>query len=224
MKKSLSCRYLSIIAAVVVSVVSSSAYAQYTSIVNQAANMLQTAVIGGFSYKGYVDASFTGGFGNLKANFAGLSTVQGFQYADWFFMGAGLGVDLVFSNVDDYDGYIHGHDTHSCGVMIPVFSDFRFNIGSRQSASFFIDIKAGGSFLVGGDYLAVQNGYISSSEYFMLKPSLGVRIPVGKGGKQAFNLGITYQLLTCNYWYDDWYNNTGSGTLNSLGGTVSFEW
>lgn len=58
--------------------------AQYSSIVNQAANMLQTAVIGGFSYKGFVDASYTGGFGSLKANFVGVSTVQGFQYANWF--------------------------------------------------------------------------------------------------------------------------------------------
>lgn len=151
--------------------------AQYSSIVNQAANMLQTAVIGGFSYKGFVDASYTGGFGSLKANFVGVSTVQGFQYANWFFMGAGLGVDLVYSEVEDtYCDY--EHKTRSNGVMIPIFTDFRFNIGSRQSASFFIDIKAGGSFLIGSDYLAIENGYLSSSEYFILKPSIGLRIPI----------------------------------------------
>lgn len=195
--------------------------AQYTSIVNQAANILQAAVVGGFSYRGYVDVSYTGGFGDLKASFAGVSTVHGFQYADWFFMGAGLGVDYVYSNPSreygDFGGVLH---TRTGGAMVPVFTDFRFNIGSRTSTSFFIDIKAGGSFLIGKDYLAVENGYISNSEYFMLKPSLGLRIPVSQSGKQAVNIGITYQLLTCNYWYD--YNR--SRTLNSLGGTVSFEW
>lgn len=90
--------------------------------------------------------------------------------------------------------------------MVPIFTDFRFNIGSRTSTSFFIDIKAGGSFLIGKDYLAVENGYISNSEYFMLKPSLGLRIPVSQSGKQAVNIGITYQLLTCNYWYN--YNRS----------------
>lgn len=193
--------------------------AQYSSIVNQAANMLQTAVIGGFSYKGFVDASYTGGFGSLKANFVGVSTVQGFQYANWFFMGAGLGVDLVYSEVED-TYYDFEHKTRSNGVMIPIFTDFRFNIGSRQSASFFIDIKAGGSFLIGSDYLAIENGYLSSSEYFILKPSIGLRIPIGGSSKKAVNIGLTYQLLTCDYWY----NNSNNSTLNSFGGTVSFEW
>lgn len=193
--------------------------AQYSSIVNQAANMLQTAVIGGFSYKGFVDASYTGGFGSLKANFVGVSTVQGFQYANWFFMGAGLGVDLVYSEVED-TYYDYEHKTRSNGVMIPIFTDFRFNIGSRQSASFFIDIKAGGSFLIGSDYLAIENGYLSSSEYFILKPSIGLRIPIEGSSKKAVNIGLTYQLLTCDYWY----NNSNNSTLNSFGGTVSFEW
>ena len=213
--------YVSLVAVLISVLGSLQGYAQYTSIVNQAANMLQTAVVGGFRYKGFVDLSYTGGFGDLKANFVGVSTVQGFQYADWFFMGAGLGVDLVYSETQDrFDGMIGGRKTRTCGAMVPIFTDFRFNIGSATGTSFFIDIKAGGSFLMGGDYLAIENGYISNSEYFMLKPSLGVRIPVDSKGKKAFNIGVTYQLLTCNYWY----NNYDSGTLNSLGATVSYEW
>lgn len=197
------------------------ASAQYYQIVNQAANMLQNAAIGGFRYKGLVDVSYTGGFGNLRANFVGVSTSQGFQYADWFFMGAGLGVDVVFSETQDgYQNSWGDNNTHTCGVMIPLFTDFRFNIGDKTNTSFFIGVKAGGSFLVGGDYLAVRNGYISNSEYFYLKPSIGVRIPTNESGKQAVNIGVTYQLLTCNYWY----NNYRSGTLNSLGATVSYEW
>lgn len=195
--------------------------AQYTSIVNQAANMIQTAVMGGASYKGFVDVSYTGGVGNLRANFVGISTIHGFQMKDWFFMGAGLGVDYVYSHTNQLNQGSWGNKgVRKSGAMIPIFTDFRFNIGGRNTASFFIDIKAGGEFLIGKNYLTIENGYINGSEYFMLKPSLGVRIPTSRNGKQAFNIGVTYQLLTCNYWY----NYDSSGTINSIGGTLSYEW
>lgn len=215
-------KHIVLIIALLMSVVPFRATAQYTSIVNQATNMMQTALMGGMRYRGYVEASYTGGFGNLQADFVGISTVQGVQYADWFFMGAGLGVDLVYSKTDaSYNGWFGDRKTRTSGAMVPIFTDFRFNIGGNQGPSFFIDIKAGGSFLIGKNYLAIENGYINGSEYFMLKPSIGLRVPVGGNGKRSMNLGLTYQLLTCNYW---WYNNTNSGTLNSLGATVSYQW
>ncbi len=198
------------------------ASAQYTNIVNQAANLLQTAVMGGSRYKGYVEATYTGGFGRLQADYLGISTSQGYQYNSWFFMGAGIGVDLVYSKTDSgYNEWNYNRQTRTSGVMIPIFTDFRFNLGSRTNASFYIDVKAGGSFLIGKNYLAIENGYINGSEYFMLRPSIGLRVPVSNTGKKAMNIGLTYQLLTCNYW---WYNNNNSGTLNSLGATVSYEW
>ena len=215
-------RSVALFIAVMMNLITFGVSAQYTSIVNQATNMMQTALMGGMRYRGYVEASYTGGFGNLQADFVGISTVQGVQYADWFFMGAGLGVDLVYSKTDaSYNGWFGDRKTRTSGAMVPIFTDFRFNIGGNQGPSFFIDIKAGGSFLIGKNYLAIENGYINGSEYFMLKPSIGLRVPVGGNGKRSMNLGLTYQLLTCNYW---WYNNTNSGTLNSLGATVSYQW
>ncbi|MDE6650579.1 MAG: hypothetical protein K2K45_11690 [Muribaculaceae bacterium] len=214
--------YLSLIIALIGIINPISSSAQYYDIVNQAANLLQTAVMGGSRYKGYVEATYTGGFGHLQADFVGVSTTQGYQYNNWFFMGAGLGVDLVYSKTDSgYNEWNYNRQVRTNGVMIPIFTDFRFNIGSRKSASFFIDVKAGGSFLIGKNYLAIENGYINGSEYFMLRPSLGLRVPVSSNGKRAVDIGLTYQLLTCNYW---WYNNSNSGTLNSLGATVSYEW
>lgn len=214
--------YLSLMIALVGLLNPFSLGAQYTNIVNQAADLLQTAVMGGSRYKGFVDATYMGGFGNLQADFVGISTTQGYQYNNWFFMGAGIGVDLVYSKTDSgYNEWNYDRQVRTNGVMIPIFTDFRFNIGSKTSTSFYFDVKAGGSFLIGKNYLAIENGYINGSEYFMLKPSLGLRVPVSKSGKQAVNIGISYQLLTCNYW---WYNNSNSGTLNSLGGTVSYEW
>lgn len=215
-------KHIVLLLAVIMNILPFSASAQYTNIVNQAASLMQTAVMGGMRYRGYVDASYMGGFGNLQADFVGISTVQGVQYADWFFMGAGLGVDLVYSKSSlGPNEWNFNRQVRSSGVMVPIFTDFRFNIGGSQGPSFFIDIKAGGSFLIGKRYLAIENGYINGSEYFMLKPSLGLRVPVSSDGKRAMNIGLSYQLLTCNYW---WYNNSDSGTLNSLGATVSYQW
>ena len=215
-------KYAIILLALISFLLPSNGAAQYTNIVNQAASLMQTAMMGGMRYRGYVEASYTGGFGNLQADFVGISTVQGVQYADWFFMGAGLGVDLVYSKVGKGPNeWNYNRTTRTSGAMIPLFTDFRFNIGGNTGPSFFIDIKAGGSFLIGKNYLAIENGYINGSEYFMLKPSIGLRVPVSKNGKRLMNIGLTYQLLTCNYW---WYNNSNSGTLNSLGGTVSYQW
>lgn len=214
-------KYTIILVALISFLMPSKGDAQYTNIVNQAANLMQTALTGGMKYRGYVDASYTGGIGNLQADFVGISTVQGFQYADWFFMGAGLGVDLVYSKTNSAPNWNYNREVRSSGAMVPIFTDFRFNIGGIKSPSFFIDIKAGGSFLIGKNYLAIENGYINGSEYFMLKPSIGLRVPVSNKGKRSMNIGLTYQLLTCNYW---WYNNSNSGTLNSLGGTVSYQW
>ena len=215
-------KHIVLIIAVIMNLLPVGARAQYTNIVNQAASLMQTAMLGGMRYRGYVDASYMGGFGNLQADFVGISTVQGVQYADWFFMGAGMGVDFVYSKSSKpASEWNFNRKVSTSGVMIPIFTDFRFNIGGSQSPSFFIDIKAGGSFLIGKNYLAIENGYINGSEYFMLKPSVGLRVPVSKNGKRSVNIGLTYQLLTCNYW---WYNNSNSGTLNSLGGTVSYQW
>lgn len=215
-------KYAIILTALLSFLMPSTGAAQYTNIVNQAASLMQTAIMGGMRYRGYVDASYMGGFGNLQADFVGISTVQGVQYSDWFFMGAGLGVDLVYSKTDaSYNGWFGDRKTRTSGAMVPIFTDFRFNIGGNMGPSFYIDIKAGGSFLIGKNYLAIENGYINGSEYFMLKPSIGLRVPVSKDGRRSMNIGLTYQLLTCNYW---WYNNSNSGTLNSLGGTVSYQW
>ena len=215
-------KYVIILTAIISILMPSTGAAQYTNIVNQAASLMQTAMIGGMRYRGYVDASYTGGFGHLQADFVGISTVQGFQYADWFFMGAGMGVDLVYSKSSmPANEWNFSRKVTTSGAMVPVFTDFRFNIGGSQGPSFFIDIKAGGSFLIGKNYLAIENGYINGSEYFMLKPSIGLRVPVSNNGKRSVNIGLTYQLLTCNYW---WYNKSNSGTLNSLGGTVSYQW
>lgn len=209
------------------------ANSQYYDIANQIPSLLSPILSGSGRYKGYVDAQYLKGVGSNRADILGFSTSQGYQYNSWFYMGAGLGVDVLFAHQNDNWGSNWGngnssgispeHSSTTTGVMIPLFSDFRLTVPSKKasSPSFFADLRLGASFLIGKDYIRINNGYLTNSEYFYLRPSVGVRIPVNKNHpRQAVDVGITYQLLTSNYW-SGW---TNSVTLNSLGITAAFEW
>jgi len=199
---------------------------------NQLVNMVEPAISGSFKYRGYLDASFTGGVGCNGSNSLELSTTQGFKYSNWFFMGVGAGVNVLFAGQDDFTAYSPGypgtgnapqHKVHDTGVVIPLFSDFRFNIGAENAVSVFIDLKLGASFPVGNTYLRTPDGILDYSEGFYFRPTLGVRIPIkSDDSRKAINIGASYQLITNNYWtYGGYYDNA---TLNSLGATIGFEW
>lgn len=203
------------------------ANAQYYQLANQIADVLQPALSGGLNYKGFVDASYTGGIGPRKANFVEITTTQGFSYASWFYMGVGLGVQAMITDRNDnynpwqYPGDWDASRNHSrTGWVIPLYTDFRFNIGKPTDTSFFIDLRVGASFLVSDNYLEIGDGFLTDSEAFYFKPSIGLRIPLGESGKQAVNIGVNYQLMTQNYWY----RNSDNVTLSSFGASVGFEW
>lgn len=197
------------------------ARAQYYEIANQVQNMLGKALSGSFNYKGFVDVSALGGTGDKKVNFFGVSTTQGFKYASWFYMGVGLGVDVATAKngaVRTADG--RPYDGNTTKAMIPVFSDFRFNIGGTGT-NVFIDIKAGATWLVGNGDLVVDDIAMTHGTQFYLRPSLGVRIPVSTDTRRVLNIGVTYQLITSDNFYN--YNNN-SLSLNAFGATISYEW
>lgn len=221
-------RYM--VAGIMVIAGTSVANAQFYEIANQLPGLIQPALIGGLNYKGYVEADFIKGVGNHNVDFLNFSTSQGFRYSNWFFMGVGIGVDVLFSNVKpliegmrpgvDYPSS-QGKSSVTTAVMIPLFTDFRFNFGKARSTSFFADVKLGCSFLASNNYVEVDNGYLTSQQYFLFKPTLGVRIPINsRNAKQAVNVGVSYQLLTSNYWRS--YNS--NVTLNGLGVNVGYEW
>lgn len=200
------------------------AKAQYYEIANQLTNLISPALSGAGSYRGYVELSGLPGFGTNRANFVELSTSQGFRYNSWFYMGAGLGVDVVRSTVSDLYLYDRPASTSltQTKCMVPVFSDFRFFIGPESGISAYIDLKLGAAWLIGSGYLQLNEGYMTGGTQFYLKPSVGVRIPVRKGDtKHAFNAGLTYQLLTSN---NSWLTGNGNATLNNIGITVAYEW
>lgn len=199
------------------------ASAQYYQLANQATNMLQTVFSGGANYRGFFDLSYVNGIGNKQANFFSITTTQGVKYGDLFFMGIGLGVDFMHTEVND--GYYKPaeHSTTDNAAMIPMFTDFRLTLGQPQNVGFFVDLKIGAAFYVSDDYILVGDGYINTSTSFYLKPSVGVRVPVSKSNpKLALNFGASYQLLTNSYWYNPGQRNSIS--LSSMGLNVGFEW
>ena len=204
------------------------ARAQYYEIANQLPSLISPALSGSMQYRGFIEASGLAGMGKNRANFLGISTSQGFQYASWFFMGVGMGVDVAMAQQDDRYGAWDPDDWEYGGTaktkcMIPVFTDFRFRIGNDNSVAAVIGLKLGAAWLLGDDDLMMKTAYMSNETQFYFRPSLGVRIPVSsQNPKQAVHVAVTYQLLTSNNNYTYWHDN--SVTLHNLGLTVGFEW
>lgn len=211
------------IAIALVAVVASvpAASAQYYQMTNQAVNMISSIFNSGANYKGFFDVAFTRGIGTYEANVLEFTTTQGAQFTNWFYAGLGAGVDVLFTKeADDFNpADFNDRSFTSQGCMIPLYSDFRFTIGSPARPSFYADLRLGAAFLVGKDYVQIGEAYISRSECFYLRPAIGVRIPVSRTNTRlAVNLGVSYQLVTTEYW------SNRNIALNSLGLSAGFEW
>lgn len=221
---------LRLLAAVILSLTATTGKAQYYAIANQLPNLIQPAISGSLNYKGFVDIDGVAGIGYNRANFVGISTTQGFTYGGWFFMGAGIGVDVAMAHQEILLGNYPGNQPAWAGVptsktkaMIPVFSDFRFNFGSPSSTGFFIDLRLGAAWFIGDSYLQLTDVRMTNAAQFYLRPTIGIRIPVNsKQPNQAVNIGVTYQLLTSDNYYSYWRDN--NPTLNGLGFTIGYEW
>ena len=202
-------------------------YGQIYEAINTLQSVISPALSGSGRYKGYVEAGYSHTLSHYNGDFVEISTSQGYQYNSWFFMGAGLGVDVLFSHKSS--NWLEGMTTPppdmrgeaTTAPMLPLFADFRFLIGDTSKVSFFLDLKVGCSFLLTNKLIAIGDGYLTNREYFFLDPSIGVRVPCNKkNSKQAVDVGVKYKLLTSNYWYN--YNN--NITLQSLGAFIAFEW
>lgn len=211
------------------------AHAQFYEIATQLPNLISPALSGGVNYKGFVELTGTAGVGENRANFIGLSTSQGFKYSSWFYMGAGVGIDAVMAQNTDvgyieprspyYNSYYQSdayYNTSTTRVMVPVFTDFRFDLGNQSTISAFIDLKVGAAWIMGSKSLRLRDGYVSNGTQFYLRPTIGIRIPVSeRTTRNAFSIGLSYQLLTSD---NNYYWNSGSASLNNIGVTLSYEW
>lgn len=206
------------------------ASAQYAQIANELSDLVRPALSGSGSYRGFVEATGTAGFGTNRANIIGISTSQGYQYLPWFYMGGGIGVDVMMTNPDESatrptvtPAYMN-HASARTVAMVPIFTDFRIKFGdSNGGPAVYIDLKTGASWIMGSRYLEFTDARLGGGTQFYMRPSVGVRIPISKKYKrQAVNVGVAYQLITSN---NSWYSPySDSATLNGVGATVSFEW
>ncbi len=198
------------------------AWGQYYALANQLTNVLRPALSGSLSYRGMVEVSGIAGTGYNRINTLELATVQGFKYGDWFFMGAGLGIDLAVGDDTEAPGAAHGISRYK--AMMPIFSDFRFNFGGESKTSFFIDLRLGAAWFFGNSFIGTHHNYIDDGTYLYLKPGVGVRIPASAGDPtRAFNIALTYQLLT-NSGSNGYYYRNSAVTMNGFGITLGYEW
>lgn len=205
------------------------ASAQFGEIVNGLTNVALPAIRGGAGYKGFIEGDYTQGVGAYRTNFATIATSQGYMLTNWCYIGAGVGVDLLWSTVEDgwsddwatqNPGY-YEHSHTSTAVMIPVFTDFRFIMGDQSDAAFFLNLRFGAAFLCTDSYVQIRDGYLTNKNYFYLQPAIGVRVPVNKTKpRQAIDVGIHYRLMTSNYW-NAWQHNA---SINGVGLNISYEW
>lgn len=200
--------------------------AQIYEAINTLQSVIRPAISGSGRYKGYVEAGYSHTLSHYNGDFIEISTSQGYQYNSWFYMGAGLGVDLLLSHPGEHwnemETPVPGNRPFTkTAPMLPLFADFRFLIANSSSISFFLDLKIGCSFLLTNKNIAIGDGFLTNREYFFLDPSIGLRLPCNKKNpKQAVDVGVKYKLLTSNYWYN--YNN--NITLQSIGAFIGFEW
>lgn len=180
-------------------------------------------------YKGFLEVGFTGGVGDLKANQLEILTTHGVQLGQNFFVGGGIGVNVLFpqnsyyvsSGVSPrYGNYSSGSDN---GVMIPLYFDMRVS-GHGRIAPFF-DLKMGGAFIASDNLVVGDEAFDNDKACGYFSPTVGVRFALSP--KSAVNIGVTYNLLTQRdyyYDYDGYVYDSDGPTLNSLGVRMSLEW
>lgn len=215
------------------------ANAQYSNAANQLSNILSPILSGSGAYKGFVEVMGVAGIGNNRLNHVEIATSQGYQYNSWFYMGAGMGLDIVKSDngKENHDngeprfdsGYNYPdsprYGRKETGVMLPIFTDFRFDIATGSnpgSSSLFIDLRVGASWLLGNHYMATQNSWLRTNTQFYFRPSIGLRIPTSsQNPKQAISIGASYLLLTSDSAYSWNYDNP---TFSAIGVGISYQW
>ena len=185
------------------------ASAQFGLMANKLTEMLTPALSGSFNYRGFADIAYLAGL--ESPDLLEITTTHGFKYSTWCFMGAGAGVNLAFPQS------MEPALRNDVSVLLPLYADFRFNIGNSAKVGFFIDLKLGAVFLLAEGRYHTDLTYMQNDPSLYFKPSLGLRIPVNSG-KQALNLSASYQLMTPRF-SNGWFIN-----FNNLGGTIAFEW
>ena len=122
-------------------------------------------------YRGFVDLEYYLSIDAISEDHFGFSTVHGYQFKPWLFVGAGAGMKISHNK--------HFEDTQGEKedfYMFPVFADIRFDL-LKSKFSPYLDCRVG--YTLGGKAFGV-----------MFNPSLGCRI--GLTDKLAINASLGY--------------------------------
>ena len=194
-------------------------HAQFSRIVQMSQAQQATSV---FSYKGFADVSYTAGIGHYRAGKFEATTSHGLSSGN-LFLGAGLGIDILKTETESGGRWEEDMKLSDNAYMIPLFLDFRYSGNSPIAA--YIDLKTGISFLTGDDYITINDGILDNDVSFYLSCSFGARFALGS--RSAFNVGVTYSLISQRYYgYDDYfyYHDYNGISLHGIGITAGFEW
>ena len=122
-------------------------------------------------YRGFVDLEYYVSIDAISEDHFGFSTVHGYQFKPWLFVGAGAGMKI--SHKKHYkDEYGKKEDF----FMFPVFADIRFDM-LKSKCSPYLDCRIG--YTLGGKAFGI-----------MFNPSMGCRI--GLTDKLAINASLGY--------------------------------
>lgn len=114
-------------------------------------------------YKGFVDVSYAFGVGHINLDRAEFSTIHGYQFNPYLYLGLGIGVNYYQHNADG---------------VVPIFANVKGTF-LKGNITPFVDMRLGYSV---GD---VEGVYVN--------PSFGCRLGVGKRFGINISLGYTLQ-------------------------------
>lgn len=148
-------------------------------------------------YKGMFDLGYGIGVGDVESSRIGFSTVHGYQFNPYLFVGAGFGVNYFY---DD-----------EC-VNIPIFADARGTLPLKDNVALFLDFRLG--------YSAVD------VEGFYLSPSVGVRVGRKSAvtfslGYEYQGCDAIYYDYDSYWGYNYYY---GTGNAGAVTFRIGFDW
>lgn len=222
----------------------SAAFAQFTNAKSGSRGGNSGGInFGETSYKGFVEAGYAIGLGDMKRNRIDVSTSHGVQFGGHFFAGLGTGVKF-FTGAKyyceqpdyDYDDYYKGSkgkydiDKKDSFISIPIFADLRANLFEDNSINPFIGLKIG--YAIGIEKKKIlseyHDSYFGYSEEmyckmkfggFICTPTIGCRFSINE--TTGLNISMGYDIQKANWELGDTFSYGDESRTSSEDGNVA---
>lgn len=205
----------------------SAAFAQFTNAKSGSRGGNSGGInFGETSYKGFVEAGYAIGLGDMKRNRIDVSTSHGVQFGGHFFAGLGTGVKFFtgakyYCEVDpnhygyDFDKGSKGKKSYDIDekdsfISIPIFADLRANLFEDNSINPFIGLKIGYAIGIEKKKILFEETYYDYfGEYhyedfckmkfggFICTPTIGCRFSINE--TTGLNVSMGYDIQKANW-------------------------